>query len=210
VGVVGLVWAASGFFNVLAVNINRAWPKVKLRGYVQNRLVALGMIGALVGLLILSILTTTFISLLPSMFYIFGDVAWLDRTTSLVIVLRLASVFITYMTFVAMYRWVPNKDVDWSPVLRGALLATVVWETGRLLFTLYLSSGLARYQFVYGSLSALIALMVWIYFGNLITLYGAYFVATMDLRQDHQVAEEQHDVQSRQRTDWKSVKGVRG
>lgn len=182
-GLIGLLWAASGYFTVLARNINQAWPKVKLRGLVHSRLVALGMLAGLVILMLFSILTSTLISLLPAFLSFIGGGS-LAEWPGWVIALRLVTVLFTYVMFMAVYRWVPNKTVTWKSVFIGALVATIAWELARLLFTLFLSSGLARYQFVYGSLGALIALMVWIYFSNSIVLFGAYIVATLDNRED--------------------------
>lgn len=184
IGGIGLLWAASGFFITLANNINLAWPSVKLRNYVHGRLVAFAMVGTVILLMMVSLLTTTLLSLVPSMLYFFGDSEVIANSPLWLLILRIVAITFTFFTFVGMYRWVPNKDVHWKAVLIGALAATIAWELTRSAFTLYLSSGLARFQFVYGSLSALIALMIWIYLGNLITLFSAYLVATMDLRID--------------------------
>lgn len=190
VGGLGLLWSASGYFNTLAANINLAWPKVKLRSFVTSRLVALGMIGVMVLMMMASILSTMLIGLLPGVLFFLGDSQTIVSSRPWLIGLRLFSVFFTYITFAAIYRWIPNKDVDWKSILTGSLLTMLAWEFARFLFTFYLSSGLARYQFVYGSLGALIALLVWIYFSNLITLYGAYLVATLDLKNDQDVMAE--------------------
>ncbi len=185
-GGIGLFWAASGFFSTLANNINLAWPMVKLRTFVHSRLVAFGMIGAVILLMMVSIFTTTLMSLIPSFLFFFGDSETISASPLWLLILRLVSAVFTYLTFLGMYRWIPNKVVHWRAVLTGALLATLGWEAARLVFTFYLSSGFARFQFIYGSLSALIALMIWIYIGNLIALFGAYLVATIDLRLDRE------------------------
>ena len=205
-GILGLLWAASGFFNVLARSINLAWPKVKLRGFVQSRLVALGMLGGIVLLLLISVLASTLISLMPVVLEMIGANAALVESQAWLIGLRLATIVITYLIFTAMYRWVPNKVVSWKPALTGALFSTVVWEVARQLFTLYLSSGLARFQFIYGSLGALIALMIWIYFSSFIALYGAYLVATLDLMKDQKPVSTPAQTEHEART----AKGIRG
>ncbi|NJO94599.1 MAG: hypothetical protein HC820_10210 [Hydrococcus sp. RM1_1_31] len=37
-----------------------------------------------------------------------------------------------------------------------------------------MSSGLARYQLVYGSLGTVVALMLWIYLSSVVILFGAH------------------------------------
>ena len=46
-------------------------------------------------------------------------------------------------------------------------------------FSWYLSSGIVRYELVYGSLGTVVALMLWIYIGVLITLFGAHLSAAV-------------------------------
>ncbi len=195
VGLLGLLWAASGYFTVLANGVNLAWPKIKLRGFVQSRLVGLAMMGALFLLLLLSLFSTTLISLLP--YLQTGNASSQSgsgQSLGWIILIRLVSALFTYLLFLLLYRWVPNKTVPWKPVLIGSLVAAIAWEAAKLIFAWYLSSGLARYATVYGSLGTLIALLVWIYFSNLIFLFGAYLVASLelyfDLRQTRVVAEK--------------------
>jgi membrane protein len=184
IGLIAILWSASGYFNTLAYSINRAWPAVKLRSLVQNRLVALGMIGALALFLILSLLTTMITGLLPYLKTLLGDDGIRLLTGGWLLALRLGPVLFTFLIFAAMYQWVPNKKVRWRAVIIGALFAAITWELARLVFTYYLNSGIVHYEFVYGSLGALIALMLWIYLSNLLSLFGAYIVAELDVRSD--------------------------
>ncbi len=181
-GILGLLWSASGFFHTLALGVNRAWPKVKLRSFVQSRLVALGMIGALIVLFLLSLITSTVTGLMPAVLNLIGIDTWILRSSVWRLVLRVVPALFTFLLFTALYRWVPNKTVRWKAVLTGALIITLAWEAGKSVFGLYLASGLARYEFIYGSLGTLIALMVWIYVTSMLTLFGAYLVASLDMR----------------------------
>lgn len=180
IGVLGTLWSSSSYFNILANGINRAWPMVKLRSYVHNRLVALAMIAALFLLLAFSLISTALLNLLPMLMLDEGGT--FQNSVIWQTLLSLLPAVFTFIMFVALYRWVPNKDVSWKAVLPGAALVTLAWELAKAGFAMYLRSGLGNYQFVYGSLGALIALMVWIYLSNLISLFGAYLVAGLDQR----------------------------
>jgi membrane protein len=206
IGLLGALWAASGYFATLAHSINRAWPLVKLRGLVQSRLLALGMIGALLLLLIISLISTTLYSLLPSLIIVFGGDRSILESTFFQALLRLVPAIFTLLFFIALYRWVPNKTVAWKAVITGAIIVTVVWELAKSAFTLYLRSGLPRYEFIYGSLGTLIVLMVWIYLSNLIALFGAYLVATLEGR----VEKEQKQHPPERKTEPAAPKGVHG
>jgi membrane protein len=78
-----------------------------------------------------------------------------------------------------MYRWVPNTRVKWSEAFWGALVATPAGEIATDAFSWYLSTGIVRYELVYGSLGTVVVLMLRIYIGALITLFGAHLSAAV-------------------------------
>lgn len=182
ISAVGLLWAASGFFSILGRSINRAWPQVKLRSFVQSRLLALGMVGGLLILLLLSLFSSTLSGLLPSLVQWVGLDKQILESPIRRVVLRVVAGMFTFLMFVALYRWVPNKQVNRQAVFRGAALVTIVWELSKYGFAFYLGSGLVNFEYIYGSLGTLIILMLWIYFSNFLALLGAYLVAALDQR----------------------------
>jgi membrane protein len=181
VSTIGLLWAASGVFNALGHSINRAWHTAPQRNFLFGRLVALAMVAALTGLMIVWIVFTTAFSLLP-LFKIplFGDIV-IYEGYAWGILSRFIPWFVIFVLFINVYRWLPNTKVRWREALVGAGVAALGWELTNGAFRWYLSSGFASYQLVYGSLGALIALMLWIYLGSLIVLFGAHLSASVAL-----------------------------
>jgi len=64
------------------------------------------------------------------------------------------------------------KTQSWRRVLPGAVLATIMWFAATMFFGWYVTH-YATYTVVYGSLSAAIALLVWLYIVSVIVLLGA-------------------------------------
>jgi membrane protein len=187
---VGLLWGASAFFSTLARNVNRAWPSVKLRSAMQSRLVAIGMIGALTLLLLLSLFSTTVLNLLPQLAEQTGVGGFALDSIVWRAVLWVVPAIFTFLMFAGLYRWVPNRKVQWKAVMLGAFIITIVWELAKSGFAFYLASGWIRFELVYGTLGTLIALLVWIYFSNLLTLFGSYIVAMFDMRVEQRKTRE--------------------
>jgi membrane protein len=180
-GTIGLLWSATAFFSILTHNLDQAWHTAKARNFLFKRLVALAMVASLAGLLILWVISTTVFSLLPWFEVpILGDIV-IYQTYSWSILSRLIPWFVIFVTFLNLYRWVPNTKVRWWEAVWGAVVAATGWEITKEIFGWYLTSGLARYQLVYGSLGAVVALMLWIYLSNLIVLFGAHISATVAL-----------------------------
>lgn len=65
-----------------------------------------------------------------------------------------------------------SPDVRIGHVLPGAVLAALTWAAGSAGFSVYLTY-FANYNRVYGSLGAVIALLVWLYMSAYIVLFGA-------------------------------------
>ena len=90
---------------------------------------------------------------------------------------------LTIGMFFLIYKWVPNRKVYWKPALLGALLTSVVWNFARLLYQLYAQKAVS-YNAIYGSLSAVPLLLLWIYILWLIILTGASLTAALQKRID--------------------------
>jgi membrane protein len=182
VGLLGLVWSATGVFTNLARNINRAWSGAEQQGFFRGRLVALAMVGILAVLLILSVVSTTVINLLPQVNLPLLNSASIYKTALWPIVTGLLSLLLSFALFWALYQWVPDATVPWSAALWGAGVAAVLWEVAKRAFVWYLNAGLARYSLVYGSLGTVVALMFWLYLSASITFLGAHLSATVASR----------------------------
>jgi membrane protein len=179
VGLVGTLWSASGFFTILAGNVNRAWPGATERSFLARRLVALGMIAMLFGLLIVSLFLTTALNVLSQLEIPLWDSGSIYDTVLSPSMSTLVPWLLTLLLFVALYRWVPNTKVPGPAAFWPALVVASVWQIGASVFSWYVGSGLASYQVVYGSLSTIIALMFWIYLSSWLILLGAQLSAAI-------------------------------
>jgi membrane protein len=93
---------------------------------------------------------------------------------------RLARYALAFATTVGvtttLYYFGPYRRQRWRFVWRGAVLATVLWLLATLGFAWY-ARNIARYNAMYGSVGAGIALLVWMYLIAAIALIGCEFNA---------------------------------
>lgn len=172
-----LLWSASGVFTNLAYSINLAWPGASRRNFFKKRLVGLAMIAGVSGLMVLSLALNWVINMVPILklaIVSFPDLSLWSFFSSL------GSWLVIFLLFLVLYRWVPTAEVNWNATLWGALIASIAWKIAGAGFSWYLKSGAVRYQSVYGSLGAIVALLFLIFIGSLITLFGAHLSAAMD------------------------------
>jgi membrane protein len=179
IGLIGTLWSASGFFTILTRNVNRAWPGATQRSFWVRRLIALAMIAILFGLLIVSLVATTVLNVISQLQIPLLDSSMIYETPLWPIISTLIPWLPLFILFVALYRWVPNTQVPRSAALLPAFVVSAVWQIGAAIFAWYVSSGLAPYHVIYGSLGTIIALIFWIYLSSWLILIGAHLSATI-------------------------------
>jgi membrane protein len=178
-GLVGLMWSASGVFTILARNINLAWPEAEPRSVYQERLMAFAMVGVSTVALVASFIASTLMGIVGRLrIPLSGGVAIYD-TSLWTLYTKLLPRVVTLLVFTSLYRLVPRPKVRWSAVAMGALVASLAWEGAASAFAWYLGSGLAMYEFAYGSLATVAILMLWAYISGWIALFGAHLTAAM-------------------------------
>ncbi len=80
-----------------------------------------------------------------------------------------------------LYRYGPhraNARISW--VSPGAICATLIWLIGSIAFSIYVSE-FANYNKTYGTLGAIVILLMWIYISCFVILLGAELNAEMEL-----------------------------
>jgi len=179
VGLIGLTWSASSVFTTLVRNINLAWSEAEPRNVFQERLAAFGIVGILTVPLLLSFLSSTILSLLAGLRVPLWEGVAVYDTALWAIASDFLPWLVTFLVFLSLYRWVPNTAVKWSAAMRGAVVATFLWEVAARAFAWYLGSGLVHYEFIYGSLGTVVTLMLWIYISGWIALFGAHLSAAI-------------------------------
>jgi membrane protein len=162
-----LFWSASGAFNAINRNVNAIWRVPKERGIVESYLLALFMVVVVFVVFLVSLGFTTLVQFL-SQFP--GLVATHQSLTSPIIAL-LVPVVVTSALFTLIYRFIPNLAVAWSFAIPGGITAGLLFEVGKQLFALYLTT-FAQFDAVYGPIGAVIALLTWAYYSSIILLIG--------------------------------------
>jgi membrane protein len=78
------------------------------------------------------------------------------------------------------YRYGPDRDQPkWRWASPGALVATVLWLAGSALFSVY-AANFGKYNETYGTLGAVIVVMLWLYLTGFAVLFGAELNAEIE------------------------------
>lgn len=182
--VAGLIslWAASGVIKSLIEGFHAAYRVPRNRGFVRESGVAMGLVLIsalpLVGASLLIVfggqverVVLEWIKVDPLLNPISWVWEWLSRLAR-----YLLSFSATVLVTALLYYFGPYRHQRWRYVWPGAILATVLWLAATSGFAWY-ARNIAHYNVMYGSIGAVIALLVWMYIMAFIALIGCEFNA---------------------------------
>lgn len=150
---------------ILGLNvIHGTRPRTTLASFLIGIVMTLALVGVMLVALATVVLAPILINLLP--FHALGG--WLMSGLPWIGMLLL---LLTALGI--LYRYGPNAEFGRDPILSvGSLVATLVWSLASLSLTYYLAN-FASYNKVYGSIGAVIALLMWLYVSAFSILLGA-------------------------------------
>ncbi len=172
VGLLGLLWTASKGFGAVTRAVNRAVGAKRSHPFSLSKLRHLLVTAVCSALLLISLGTTTAVEVVlrPSMLEPLGlDLPLLSRFQGTVTNLLLA-----VLLFAVVYKITPYVRASWGQVLPGALLAALLFEVLKAGFVVYLERG-TDLEALYGSLSSIIVLLLWLYLSAWVLILGAEF-----------------------------------
>ena len=173
IGIVTLIATASGVFGEMQSSLNAIW-KAKPQGTTLSRLVraraaSLGLVATLGFLLIVSLVISAGLTALGDYLNAilpFGKVVL--SALNFVISLVLLS-----LLFAAIYKVLPDRSLEWSDVIVGAVVTAILFTIGKSLIGWYLGS--SAVASTYGAAGGLIVLLLWVYYSVQTFLLGAEF-----------------------------------
>ncbi len=176
-GLIGLLWSGSNAFSMMVHNITSAWPVDERRTFFEKRLFGLAMVIIMILSLFVLTLSSTVLNILlkfqkavPGYELLFTS--WLGGFGT-----KLFYWAVPFLFFYSLYRIIPMGRVPIKAAGFSALVITVIWRLASNAFQWYLGSGFARYEVIFGSLSAIAILLLWIYISSVILFFGAHLCA---------------------------------
>lgn len=162
------LWSANKATTALFVGVNIAYHERDERNFFKKTGITLLFT---LGAIITGIIAVAFVIAFPALIDKLGLPSLLQTVLALVRWLVLAG--IVYLVFLMLYKIAPHRATPKTKwVTPGAIFGTVVWMAGSLLFTFYINN-FGSYDKTYGSIAAVIILMLWFFLTGFIILLGA-------------------------------------
>ena len=165
------LWSAGKGVNARSKGLNCIYQVEETRGYVINRLRS-----AVYTLIFVVAVAVTLLLL------VFGNQIQIGiaerfpviaKVTSVIVGMRtMITLVLLCLVFLMIYKFVPNRRATLKSQIPGAMVSSVAWSLFSLAFSIYidLTPGTVN---MYGSLTTLVLIMLWLYFCMWILLIGA-------------------------------------
>jgi len=178
VGFIFAIFFSSSGMVTLMYGFHKSYEKVfKKRGYFKNRLIAIFLTMLVVGLFIVSLFMIIFGT--PILELLMNK---LDIGNYSVLIINFFSwlfvVLVIYTGITLIYRFGPamKRRIAW--INTGSILATMLSIMSSLVFSFFINS-FGKYNEIYGSIGALIVLLLWIQINVFVILVGFEFNASI-------------------------------
>ena len=169
-GIIATIWSASNGINAIVRAFNKAYEVQESRPFLVARGMSILFTFAMLFVMIIALLLPVFGKIIGV--YLFSKFGLSDDFLALWNTLRwLVSSIILFIVFAGLYWIAPNKRLSCISIIPGALFATIGWELSSLAFSYYVTN-FGNYSATYGSIGAIIVLLIWIYLTGIIIIIG--------------------------------------
>jgi membrane protein len=181
IGVMALLFGASGVFGALQTGLNMVWH-VKLRSdrglmeMIKDRFLSFTMVLGVSFLLLVSLAITVAISATSNLinsYFNGGDVIAFGLNF-------IVSTGMITVLFAMIFKYLPDAKIRWSDVWLGAFITTLLFTLGKFLLGIYLKYTNTGSEF--GAAGSLILILVWVFYTAQIFFLGAEFTKTYATR----------------------------
>ncbi len=170
IGILGTAWTASQMFMALRRSLNLAFRIETERSYLRGRLMDMLNLPTVMVLALVSVSATATVRILEARFS-----EWFRETTvsqwAWNAVYLAIPYLISFVTFLMLYRVLPNARYPLRYLIAGAAFAAIGFELGKGGFSLYVQS-FGDYQEVYGALGGVVAFLFFVFIQANVVIFG--------------------------------------
>ena len=168
---IAALWACSKGVLGIIYGLNSIYKTTEKRGYVRLRAVAVFYTVAFIAALIVALIFMVFGNRILDVILV--NIPVLTSLAEAVRIIRwLVSLGFLVLFFMFIYTVIPERKTKLKNELPGALISAVGWMGFSALYSFYIDN-FGNHSSVYGSLTAIVLFLLWLYFCMIILFFGA-------------------------------------
>ncbi|WP_419954137.1 YihY/virulence factor BrkB family protein [Neobacillus niacini] len=169
-GIIGTIWSASNGIHALVRAFNKAYDVKESRSFIVSRGMAVLMTAGMIFVFIVAVLLPIFGREIG--IFLFSYLGFKMEFLRIWEMLRLVvSALILFLIFTGLYWIAPNVKLRCKSAFPGAGFATVGWILSSYGLSFYVSK-FNNFSLTYGSIGAIIVLLIWLYISGFIIIIG--------------------------------------
>ncbi len=191
----GIVVGATGVVVALQTAMNQVWqvkPDPETSGIgdlLWKRLLSFMMILGLAFLLLVSLVVSAVVTGMGEQL---GDLIGMGSRVAATSNYLLHAALVGVI-FAAIFKWVPDAEIQWRDAVAGAVMTTLLFLVGRFAIQLYFSYSAPAAQ-VGAAAASLAVVLIWVYYTGMIVLLGAEVTQVYAARHGRGIRPEKHAV----------------
>ncbi|MCZ6538946.1 MAG: YihY/virulence factor BrkB family protein, partial [Chloroflexi bacterium] len=170
---IGLFWVSQQVFSAIRKSINIIWGISKPRQFLTERVMDFALMFGAATLLFASVFTTGLITFFQELSVIWFPDAPLSESVLWQRLVIFVPLLLTFIVFLTLYWWLPNTKLRFREVWPTALLGAAAFEISKAIFIFYLRNVSGVATTIYGGVSTILVLMIFVYVSSIILLIGA-------------------------------------
>jgi len=165
------LWSAGRGMLGIERGLNRIYDCMEKRNYIVRRIICAGYTVLFMVICILSLGLLIFGNTIQN--FVARTLPFLENITSHLFSFRsLLAVVLFLIFFIGIYTILPKKKQNPWQQVPGAIFSTICWLLFSYAFSIYFTN-FSNFSYMYGSLTAIVLLMLWLYFCICILFIGA-------------------------------------
>ena len=176
-GILFTIWSASGAFAAMMNALNRAYDVQETRPIWKVRGIAILMTLGISAIVLLGVLLLV---LGEPIGRTIAEIFGLGEEFELVwnVARWPVALFLLVLTVALIYYFAPDADQPFRWITPGGFIGVLLWVVASVAFSLYVNN-FGSYNKTYGSIGAVIVLLLYLYISSLTILFGATLNATL-------------------------------
>jgi membrane protein len=181
IAILGAIITATGVFVELQSSLNEIWGLAHRRrsgfmSVLRARVVSFVCVVGIGVLILVAVVSNTVFSMVSSFFENRHWVpSWIMASSRAITQFGMIPVLL-----VLAYRLIPDRDIAWTDVLLGSIVASFLFALGKKVFAMYIGSSILRS--IYGAAGSLFLLLVWVYYSAYVFYFGAELTKVYAIR----------------------------
>jgi membrane protein len=156
-------------FTAIEFSLNKIFKSNRKRHFLMSLFMSFFII-------LLITLTVALSFALTYLIRVFKPLGFYSLSTLLIFFIRYILPFVIMFVIAALlYKILPSKKIKLSAILTGAAVTTLLIEIAKYVFAYYVTH-IIKISSLYGSVSTFLALLMWLFYGWAVFLYGAELI----------------------------------